>query len=109
MKKQNITSKSYSPRQKISPVKKFDPHKTETTHQNRDHTQEIHKLKFCKSSNVLIPVADNMGSGVAPQHQPLILGATWLGFRSAFLSRATCLDISRPLLLGDQILVPSTS
>lgn len=41
-----------------------------------------------------------MGSGVAAQHQPLILGATWLGFPSAFLSRATCLNISSPLLLG---------
>jgi hypothetical protein len=50
-----------------------------------------------------------MGSGVAAQHQPLILGVTWLGFRSAFLSRATCLNISSPLLIGDQVLGPSTS
>jgi len=50
-----------------------------------------------------------MGTGVAAQHQPLILGATWLGFPSAFLSRATCLNISSPLLLGDQVLGPSTS
>ncbi len=90
-------------------MKKIDPHKIETTHHNRDHTQEIRKLEFCKSGNVWIPVADNMGSGVAAQHQPLILGETWLGFPSAFLSRGSCLNISSPLLLGDQVLGPSTS
>jgi hypothetical protein len=93
----------------ISPMKKIDPHKIETTHHNRDHTQEIRKLEFCKSGNVWIPVADNMGSGVAAQHQPLILGATWLGFSSAFLSRETCLNISSPFLLGDQVLGPTAS
>jgi hypothetical protein len=94
----------------LNTMKKINPPKTDTTNQNQDHTQEIWILKFCKSGNVWIPVADNMGSGVAAKHQPLILGVTWLGFRSAFLSRATCLNISSPLLLlGDQVLGPSTS
>jgi len=54
MKKHNTTSKSYFPGSKfdeISPIKKIDRHKTETTRQYRDHTQEFRKLKFCKSGN----------------------------------------------------------
>jgi len=50
-------------------------HKTEITHENRDHTLEIFKLKLCKSGNVLlIHVAYNIRSLVAAQ--PLFLGLT---------------------------------
>jgi len=53
--------------------KNFDTHKTEISHENRDHTLEIFKLKLCKSGNVLfIHVADNIRSPVAAQ--PVFLG-----------------------------------
>jgi hypothetical protein len=80
-KKHLYTSKPYVPGQNLTKFEQYEepwpPHKTEITHENRDHTQEIFKYEFCKSGSVLIHVAYNIRSLVAAQ--PLFLGLTYFG------------------------------
>jgi hypothetical protein len=82
-KKHLYRSKPYVPGQNLSNRKNIDHP------QKPDHTQEIFKLKFCKSGSVLIHVAYNIRSLVAAQ--PLFLGLTYVGASKSLSPRTNLL------------------
>jgi hypothetical protein len=58
---------------KISPIERTSTHKTEVTHENRDHTLEVFTLKLCKSGNLIYKFTTCVRPCVRPTRQFRVL------------------------------------